>query len=391
METKETLTDKIISTATNNILCCLPTGYGKSKLALDIITNRCEVNDQILVVIPRNVLIENWQQEIDKWNAMGIYTFTTYISLQKHLNKEWDAIIFDECHHLSERCLEFLGEFKSKIRIFLSATVKLDLQFTLRDMFKDLSVYKVNIRKAIEQNVLPDPEVYFYPLVLDNTILRRQIILNPKFKDTITIDFDKGGAKYLQMRNLKQKIIINCTDKQYSNWLNSQALTFKNKYYRTRKEVFMHIWQRTCLERLKFLSNAKTDIVKEILKQYEDKRTLTLCNSIEQCEQLSENAIHSKNGDALDILEKFNKGEINHITACGILNEGVNLKDCEVGIFANLNSSEILTIQRIGRILRHKEPKIVIPYYIHTREEELVEEMKANYNKDLIKIINYES
>lgn len=65
----------------------------------------------------------------------------------------------------------------------------------------------------------------------------------------------------------------------------------------------------------------------------------------------------------------------------------VNLKDCEVGIFANLNSSEILTIQRIGRILRHKEPKIIIPYYIHTREEELVEQMKENYNKDLIKII----
>lgn len=294
----------------------------KSKLALDIITNRCEVNDQILVVIPRNVLIENWQQEIDKWNAMGFYTFTTYMSLQKHLDKEWDAIIFDECHHLSDRCMEFLGDFKAKIRIFLSATVKMDLQFALRDMFKDLSVYKVNIRKAIEQNVLPDPEVYLYPLVLDNTILRQQIILNPKFKDTIIIDFDKGGAKYLQMKGLKQKIVINCTDKQYSNWLNTQALTYKNRYYRTHKEIFLHIWQRTCLERLKFLSNAKTDIIKEILKQYEDKRTLTLCNSIEQCELLSENAIHSKNGDALDILEKFNKGEINHITACGMLNEG---------------------------------------------------------------------
>lgn len=389
METKKTLIDKIISTATNNILCCLPTGYGKSKLALDIITNRCEVNDQILVVIPRNVLIENWQQEIDKWNAMGIYTFTTYMSLQKHLDKEWDAIIFDECHHLSDRCMEFLGDFKAKIRIFLSATVKMDLQFALRDMFKDLSIYKVNIRKAIEQNVLPDPEVYLYPLVLDNTIMKRQIILNPKFKDTIIVDFDKGGAKYLQMKGLKQKIVINCTDKQYSNWLNTQALTYKNRYYRTHKEIFLHIWQRTCLERLKFLSNAKTDIVKEILKQYKDKRTLTLCNSIEQCELLGENAIHSKNGEALDVLDKFNKGEINHITACGMLNEGVNLKDCEVGIFANLNSSEILTIQRIGRILRHKEPKIVIPYYIHTREEELVEQMKENYNKDLIKIIKY--
>ena len=387
METKKTLINQIISTATNNILCCLPTNYGKSKIALDIIKSKCTSDANILIVIPRNVLVDNWKEQINEWKGIGNYSFTTYMSLQKHLNEQWDAIVFDECHHLSDRCMEFLGNFKSKIRIFLSATVKLDLQYALRDMYKDLSIYKVSIRKAIEQNVLPDPEVYFYPLVLDNTVIRQEIILNPKAKETITIDFDKGGAKYLQMRDLKQKIIIRCTDKQYSNWLNSQILTYKNRYYRTHREVLLHIWQKLCLDRLKFLSNAKTDIVKKILKQYADKRTLTLCNSIEQCEQLGENAIHSKNGEALEVLEKFNNGEINHITACGMLNEGVNLKDCEVGIFANLNSSEILTIQRIGRILRHKEPKIVIPYYIHTREEELVEQMKENYNKDLIKVI----
>lgn len=322
METKKTLTDKIISTATNNILCCLPTGYGKSKLALDIISNRCEVNNKILIVIPRNVLIENWQQEIDKWNAIGFYTYTTYMSLQKHLNEEWNAVIFDECHHLSERCIDLLNGLKSKLNIFLSATVKLDLQVTLRTMFKDLSVYKVNIRKAIEQKVLPDPEVYLYPLILDNEIYRQQIILNPKGKNPIELKFDNGGAKYLQMRDVKQKVTINCTDKQYSNWLNSKALMYKNRYYRTRREIYMHIWQRTCLERLKFLSNIKTDIVKKLLEIYKDKRTLTLCNSIEQTEQLGTNCIHSRNKDSMDILEKFNNGEINHITACDMLNEG---------------------------------------------------------------------
>lgn len=69
----------------------------------------------------------------------------------------------------------------------------------------------------------------------------------------------------------------------------------------------------------------------------------------------------------------------------------VNLINCEIGIFANLNGSETRTLQRIGRLLRHEHPKLIIPYYIHTREEEIVEEMKQNYNQDLIKIINYGS
>ena len=40
------------------------------------------------------------------------------------------------------------------------------------------------------------------------------------------------------------------------------------------------------------------------------------------------------------------------------------------------------------RILRHKEPVIIIPYYKHTREEELVEKMLENYNSELITTVN---
>ena len=70
-----------------------------------------------------------------------------------------------------------------------------------------------------------------------------------------------------------------------------------------------------------------------------------------------------------------------------MINEGVTLTDCKVGLFASINSSEILVKQKNGRILRHKEPIIIIPYYKNTREEELVVKMIENYNKDLIQVI----
>lgn len=67
----------------------------------------------------------------------------------------------------------------------------------------------------------------------------------------------------------------------------------------------------------------------------------------------------------------------------------MNLIDCQVGIYANLNSSETIVKQRTGRLLRHNEPIIIIPYYKNTREEELVKKMLEDYNPKLVHNINF--
>jgi superfamily II DNA or RNA helicase len=71
-----------------------------------------------------------------------------------------------------------------------------------------------------------------------------------------------------------------------------------------------------------------------------------------------------------------------------MLNEGINLSDCRIGIYAVLNSSEILIKQKLGRILRHEKPIVIIPYYKNTREEEIVNNnMLLEYDPKLVKII----
>jgi len=40
----------------------------------------------------------------------------------------------------------------------------------------------------------------------------------------------------------------------------------------------------------------------------------------------------------------------------------------------------------VGRALRHKHPKIIIPYYRDSREEEIMEKMTEGYDKKLIKV-----
>ena len=56
-------------------------------------------------------------------------------------------------------------------------------------------------------------------------------------------------------------------------------------------------------------------------------------------------------------------------------------------IIAAINSSEVMVTQKIGRILRHKNPVIIIPYYIHTREEELVDKILETVSDDNVIVL----
>ena len=66
----------------------------------------------------------------------------------------------------------------------------------------------------------------------------------------------------------------------------------------------------------------------------------------------------------------------------------MNLVNCQVGIYANLNSSDTIVKQRMGRLLRHKNPVLIVPYFVGTRDEELVGKMLEHYNPKLVTVIN---
>ena len=121
--TREQIRNDILGIQSNCILAELPTSVGKSRVALDFMKER-DVKGRILIVIPRNVLIDNWKEEFVKWGYepyIPQVTFTTYISLPKHVGDKFELVIFDECHHLSERAREAAEELVSDYYILLSA------------------------------------------------------------------------------------------------------------------------------------------------------------------------------------------------------------------------------------------------------------------------------
>lgn len=384
---REQVRNDILNLKSKYILAELPTSVGKTRVALDFMHEK-EVEGDILIVIPRLILIDNWKKEIIKWGYepyLPQITFTSYISLPKYTKgKKYDLVIFDECHHLSKRAREAAEELISNYTLLLSATVNRTLKKEIKMLFPQLECYKISMREAIDEDILPDPEVFLIPLELSNKVTETMVI-NHKAKKTTEVSFP---YRFMARKDKNTKYIIKCTQQEYYSDLSAMVDFYKRNYFHTNNQAIYFRWQQKAKERLMWLSGLKNDVVLQLLEKLKDKRTLTFCNGIEQTKILGKYCINSKNTESDTILEDFNNEKINHITACNILNEGANLTNCQVGIFVSINSSDTMRIQKLGRILRHKEPKIFILYYKNTREEELVQEMLENYNSELVTVVD---
>ena len=384
---REDIQKEVLALKGTNWLLELATGTGKSRMAIEKIRSQVTDSFNTLIVVPRNALKKNWKNELDEWwpgNPLSI-TYTTYVSFPKYKGN-WDFVIFDECHHLSERCREALCDFEISHSILLSATVGKNLKDELKEVFDDLVSYKRDLRDVINDELLPDPRVYLWPLNLRTDLPTESIWKNPKAKGKLIECSWATRWNYIKQKNFPVRIY--CTERQYYDDLYSQICYWKRRFKVTSSPIAKNKWLRLCADRLKWLSDKKVKHIYQLLPLLAKYRTLTFCNSIDQTELLGDYCINSKNADSMQYLEDFNSGKIDHITACNMLNEGMNLTNCQVGIYANLNSSEAIIKQRMGRLLRHPKPVIIVPYFKATREEELVKKMLEDYNPKLITIVN---
>lgn len=344
-----------------NVLFEVCTGFGKSKMTLDSLpkVGKGQLN---LIVVPKLVLIDNWKKEIIKWGYdVNDFEFVTYNSIHKKTLTFYKSAIYDECHHITDRVKQYLEVMKTENNFFLSATVKRDLKFYLQMKF-NVKVFEKGLSDAIDEGRLPEPEIILIPLQLDNVEAKYPI--KKKWQ----------GKEYTKM----------CTQRGVIDDMDGLIKWFKGKVDEGKTNL-RYKWLAACLERNKQFSRFKEKYTVRILDALEMKRTLTFCCDIEQSNKLGYYSIDSKNKKAHDALKEFNKGEIDHITCCSMLNEGVNLTDCEYGVFNFLNSSDLIVKQKNGRLLRHKTPKFVIPYFENTREDELVKKIIADFSPESVK------
>ena len=383
---------------TNCLLLESATGTGKSKISIDLIkyvTNthwpKHERIINILLLVAKRVHKQTWSDEIAKWGGFGYpntrvnVVMECYESLKNHTKEHWDIVLADEVHHIgSDIRLEFLKTMSFNYFIGLSATIPKKLKMLFKYRYHS-EVVSCDIIEAIEDDILPEPQILLFPLMLDNRKPTEEWELNAKVGGPVVRGEYKDLWKYK-----KQKVhaILSCTQKQKCIEYDKLIDWFKRQTMQSRNPVMERSWLYQAGKRLEFLANCKNQIVYDILQKLDKKRTITFCKTIEQSEVLGKWHIHSQNKQSDSVYNLFNQKRINHITTVNILNENANLVDCQYAVFANIPASDVVQVQRVGRALRHKHPVIIFPYYQGTREEELVKKIIEGFSRDCIKVIH---
>lgn len=369
---------------TNCLLLEAATGLGKTALSIRLINYLCDTvykgrDITLLLLVAKRVHKQTWKDEFEKWG--GIKASKVIIECYESLHKyhgHYDVVCCDEVHHIgSDLRLTLLKQIKFGYFIGLSATIPKKLKQLFKFRYH-AQIVSCDIIEAIEDDILPEPTIILFPLMLDNRQPTETWEINAKASGPVVYGDLKDIWKYK-----KQRIhaILRCTQKQKLSEFDKCIEWEKKQYMATRREPLKQSWLFHAGRRLEYLSDIKLPIVRDISIHLGDYRTITFCKTIEQAEQCSVNCIHSKNAESDQIYRDFNAKKINHISAVNILNENANLVDCQYGIFCNFSSSDVSVPQRIGRLLRHKNPIIVLPYYAGTREEELVKTYIEGFTK----------
>lgn len=379
----------------NNIAIQAATGVGKSKIAIDLcyeIAQRSLGPIKVLLVVAERAHISNWNAEIIKWNSpFGEMTIICYASLKNFRNTEWDAIIFDEAHHLnSELRLDVFDTLSARYRIFLSATLKDSLLWRLEQSCGPIANIKMGLQDAFNADILPEPKIKLIELTLDDTIADQTIVEEWGKADKRKTAICSYTERWKYLRDKKKipngKLIIQCTRKQKYDYYCEQFEYYKKRYMLSRNEFVKNKWLQCGSKRKMYLGLLKTDIAKSLIKKIGKKRLICFCTNIEQAEYLGGlHAVHSKRKESLSIIDTFNEKKISSLYAVGMLQEGVNLNDIQVGIIIQLDGEERAFIQKFGRTLRADTPEQYIIYFKGTRDEEYLKNALENIDKKYIK------
>ena len=367
------------------------TGCGKSKAAIDIIKDLATHN--VLLAVAEIAHRENWKKEFLKWGLpldTGI-VIETYASLKNHKGEKYDLIILDEAHHAgSDLRMEILEEIETEKVLALSSTLPSDMWFKLGQLYgRRMSSFKVSLQEAIDWGILPEPKLYLIPMTLDNTHLSQIIVeewgtkakrRTVKCSISERWTYMKDKATYPHMR-----LEIECTELQKYIHLSDKIEFWKKQFFRTRNEGVKNKWLQFGSERKRYLGSLKDQKAQEVLDLIKDKRYICFCSSIEQAERLGgDNSIHSKKKGSLNTIEDFNSKEIDNLFAIGMIQEGQNLVDIEVGVIIQLDGQERAFVQKSGRAMRADEPLLFILYYKDTRDEEYLQKALEDINPDYI-------
>lgn len=187
--TKDQIQERIISQIISNDfkgIVLASVRSGKTRILLNAIRRHHIGHAKILVLYPNIDIKNSWQKECDLINYHPDITYSTFISIDKVMDEEWDYIIFDEAHLIPEenilpKAVEL--SLKSDNVIFASGTYSNDTLNNLKFLTRLKLIVNYSTEMAIADGIVSGYNVIVHTYKLDN-IVRREYGKVKKWKAT---------------------------------------------------------------------------------------------------------------------------------------------------------------------------------------------------------------
>ena len=346
----------------------LATGVGKTKCALNRIRKAIEGkelidrygwNKKVLIVVPTEKLRdEGWRDEFYKWDMRDEWEYEVvaccYASLHTYKNTQWDLVILDEAHNITEKSAEFFFENENSWKELVILTATKPTNPIKTEIFRKLKVpiaYQITLDEAVSLGLIAPYDVTIITIPLD--------------KEDKYIQSGRKGSYFYQTELSKYSYLCN-------KIMDEEKSTPKDRITR------MHF-----IRGLKSKTKAAVNILNNIIPQH--LRTLIFCATKDQANKVCSYRYYSKpqkpkepkgkvsqevaqkyQQDVLDYqlaignyqgnnsFEMFNNLSINRLACVDALNEGHNITGFDVAFLIQLTGDSKDLIQRFGRLLRYR-------------------------------------
>lgn len=284
--------------------------FGKCRTAIHIFEKQGYQN--ILVAYPDKKIKAAWENDLE---IMGFdtsrITYTTHMSLKKHVKEDWDVVVIDEIHLLSPAQIESAKAIPPNVPLLgLTGTLS---SWTERDLRQELALWVTSvypIEQAIQEGVIADYEITIVRVNLDNTV-RQQY---KRAFVTEKVMFDKYGWIIAKLEG------------------------------QGRDAMFPR------LGRMRIIQNslAKQKKTIQLLQQFKDERVLVFCGLTVIADNLGIPSYHSKS-DEKEIFDDFVVGKGNHMAVVKLGNTGLTYMPLNKVIINYFDSNSENLAQKIQR------------------------------------------
>lgn len=337
----------------------LPTGSGKSKVAIDLIK---QLNPQSILLLTNSQELRdnNWKAEFAKWGYPWEKVQSECYQTMYKRGGYWDLIVMDE---IDFACTEEFG----KVFIGLQCDKLLGLTGFIpeeKQQFLEYFApicYKAHIEDLQQKNILNKSEfiIVEFPLSLDKTIEQKMKKGGTFF--TSENDQYKYWDKQFQQAsiikgNIERKLRLQ--SKTYTESKEWQSADWKFKINATKRKAILNNLQSSI--------TVTKNLIQHIHNQ-EGNKIIVFSAVTKQSDKLP-NPFHGKTVEDVSGIEKLNSGEINTLSVCKKINRGVNLVGVNYIIRESFDSSETDFLQIHGRLMRLKPDQtakyiILVPLY----------------------------